>query len=211
MYIPYDWENHIESLRQLSEDQQFSIMYSGGKDASLALSKTITEGRLNSIIHCADYSKKKSLFHNQSISIVEKHAQTLNVPIHYLDSEWWIKWNRLISKYSELKKQGVTTIVFGDLNSRENIEMQYKLCMAVGLKACFPLYRIPYEELITELEKRRIVSIITTINSSKISSQWLGKNFDRIAYNAFKKIAIDPFGENGEFHTTVISADYLEI
>lgn len=67
------------------------------------------------------------------------------------------------------------------------------------------------DSLISDLEKFKIETVITTIDlRSGISEDWLGKNFDRNTYNEFKKLNIDPFGENGEFHTFVVNSGLFE-
>mgnify|MGYP002557199944 CR=1 FL=1 len=210
MYVPYEWKLKTNEITQLKPNTKFAVMYSGGKDSALALSLTINQGELCSLLHCVDENSCRSLFHNQSLDIICEHAKRLNVPIYYLDNKWWIKWDRVVSQYIKLKNQGVEAIVFGDLGSEDNIEIQYKICVASGLKPCFPLYRKKYDDLLDYIEKYNITSIITKLNDEKIPIEWLGEKYDKKSYEFLKKLEIDAFGENGEFHTTVVGADFLD-
>lgn len=54
------------------------------------------------------------------------------------------------------------------------------------------------------INKHEIISIISRINIEKLDSKWLGVAFNQEVYQEFMKLDIDPFGENGEFHTTVV-------
>ncbi len=208
MYVPYDWKLNVNEISELKENMRFAVMYSGGKDSGLALSYSIRRGKLDSLIHCVN-DNENTLFHNQSLQIIKEHSNRLKVPVYILQNKWWINWNKVVAKYMELKKRGVEVIVFGDLGSEDNIEIQYKLCVSAGLKAYFPLYNRLYDELMIELEKENIVSVITNLNDNRIEDKWLGEKFDMNAYREFKRIGIDAFGENGEYHTTIIGANFL--
>ena len=185
-------------------------MYSGGKDSGLALSKALEVGKAVSLIHCLDSDKNESLFHEQKQSLIDIQAQKLRIPIIYVNYKWWVRWDKITKLYRDFCRQGVKYVVFGDLNSLDNIIIQVKLCKSAGMIPCFPLYLVPYDDLITELENRKIKSIITTINHPSIDTKWLGEKYDRLAYQHFKSIGIDPFGENGEFHTTLVDADCFD-
>mgnify|MGYP001064823587 CR=1 FL=1 len=203
----YTWKSEIEFLHHLQKDESFIFMFSGGKDSGLALSMALEYGKPAVLLNCLDKESKESLFHEQKRDVMDAQAKQLNIPIRYLEYKWWIRWDKVVKTYIEYKEKGVKSVVFGDLNSEGNIDVQIKLCRSVGLSPCFPLAFVPYERLINEIEKRRIKSIITTINHPAIGSNWLGKVFDRSAYQCFQKYNIDSFGEGGEFHTTLIDAD----
>lgn len=201
------WKNELDKLRYLPKGAKFVFMYSGGKDTGLALSMALEQGEAIELIHCVDETNGESLFHEQQKEVMDEQARLLNVPIRYVSYKWWVRWDKLARLYKAYKKQGVEYVVFGDLNSEGNVDVQIKICQSAGITPCFPLYLIPYEQLMDELESRNIQSIITTINHPAISSRWLGKVFDRKTYKIFSEYGIDSFGEGGEFHTTLIAAD----
>ena len=203
-----DWRNDMDKLRTIPNGAPFIFLFSGGKDTALALS-IILEGGAKPIelLHCVDSENEASLFHEQRKEIVNAQASKLGIPIRYLPYKWWVRWDKIVKLYAEYRKKGVKYVAFGDLNSEGNIDFQVKLCISAGLIPCFPLCFIPYERLIKEIENRKIKSIITTINDGAIDSSFLGKCFDKEIYDRFKKLDIDPFGEAGEFHTTLVDAN----
>ena len=73
-----------------------------------------------------------------------------------------------------------------------------------GLIPRYPLWERNYADLMRNINKHEIISIISRINIEKLDSKWLGVAFNQEVYQEFMKLDIDPFGENGEFHTTVV-------
>jgi len=205
--ININWPIEKEKLRKMPIGEPFICMFSGGKDSGLALSMTINKGKPIALVHYIDENSKESIFHKQKCEIIEAQATALNLPVVYQYNKWWVKWNKIVKMYMEYKKQGVKYVVFGDLVSEDNAKTQVTLCQSAGLIPCMPLWLLPYEILLDEIKERNIKSIITIINDPLIESKWLGKVFDRQAYECFKELGIDPFGENGEFHTTLVDAD----
>lgn len=203
----YIWKENIELLRELPKGSPFVFMYSGGKDTGLALSIAIEQGIPFELIHCIDKENEESLFHEQKKEVMNAQALQLGIPIKYVSYKWWVRWDKMVKLFMDYKKLGVKYVVYGDLNSEGNVDVQIKLCKSAGLLPCFPLLFIPYEKLIDEIEKRKIKSIITTINHGSIKSKWLGKAFDKSVYETFCNFDIDPFGEGGEYHTTLVDAD----
>lgn len=201
--------NEILELRNIPVEESFLCMFSGGKDCGLALSMALQNNRAVALIHCVN-KDSTSLFHEQFEDVVQTQAAALNIPIIYKNFKWWVRWDKIVKMYKEYKEMGVKYVVFGDLRAEGNVDTQIKLCRSAGLIPCFPLYLLPYDYLINEMEKRNIQSVITTITHPAIGSEWLGRLFDRNAYEHFKEIGIDPFGENGEFHTTLINADFFD-
>lgn len=194
-------------LRDIPEGESFVCLFSGGKDSGLALSMALETGRCDGLIHYLDHVNQESIFHKQKKDIIQAQARALGMTITYHQQQWWADWKELSKTYLRFRNRGVKYVVFGDLNGEENAKTQIILCQGAGLIPCFPLWKISYEVLISEIEKRNIKSIITTVNHHLIESKWLGKVFDRRAYEHFISLGVDPFGEGGEFHTTLVDAD----
>lgn len=196
-----------EIIKCIPDNEKFICLYSGGKDCALAFSIARQKADAVALIHCIKENTERTIFHDQEKDVVEAQAKAIGLPLIYHYEDWWSKWDTLIKIYLKYKNEGVKYVVFGDLNSYDNAKIQIELCKGVGLIPCFPLWQASYDELIEELYKHKIVSIITNINHPSINAKFLGEVFDKDIYSHFQKIGIDPFGENGEFHTTVVSAD----
>jgi len=86
----------------------------------------------------------------------------------------------------------------------DSVKLQSILCKKAGLIPRYPLWERNYADLMRNINKHEIISIISRINIEKLDSKWLGVAFNQEVYQEFMKLDIDPFGENGEFHTTVV-------
>lgn len=199
--------DNVDFIRCIASGEPFICMFSGGKDCGLALSMALQNGTPAALLHFMNDQNEESMFHKQKTNIIEAQSMALNIPVIFQKYKWWVRWDKISKLYMDFRKQGVKYVVFGDLHIGKASRFQIQLCKSAGLIPCFPLYFLSYDILITEIEKRKIESIITIIDHPSIESKWLGKYFDRKAYDYFSKIDIDPFGEHGEYHTTLINAD----
>ena len=204
------WPVEEEKLRSLPENECFVCMFSGGKDSALALALAIKTGNLHELLHCTDMDTQQSVWHLQSLEVVKNQAEAISSRLKIITYSAWEGRTKLVKLYQHYVTQGVKSIVFGDLYEEKQAKLQVALCLSAGLIPRMPLWRRPFEELLNLLEVHQICSIITCLESEKIDSKWLGKKFDRSMYEYFRKLGIDPFGEQGEFHTTLVNADYFK-
>ncbi len=113
----------------------------------------------------------------------------------------------MIALYRAFARQGVESVVFGDLRLERNARWQAALCEQAGLTPRMPLWQLEPAFELQEMQHRKMRSVITWVNPQKLPPYWIGKLYDGDAYRAFQKAGIDPLGENGEFHTTFIGCD----
>ena len=101
------------------------------------------------------------------------------------------------------------TLAFGDLHLdhirkwREDAFARDKRTAALRLS--FPLWQADYQALLTDLEASGAVCSISAL-SSEIPGVSVGDRFDRKLIDILPE-SVDPFGENGEFHTLLIPPD----
>lgn len=202
----YEWmKEEIKKYRKLIPGSDFLCMFSGGKDSGLALSMAMKKSKPIALVHITE--NDSSLYHGQEIKVIEAQAHALNIPVFYMSYKWWRNWQLAYHDLNKFQKIGAQSIVFGDIRLKYIFKGDIPLCKGAGYKACLPIGGVLYDDLMDEIEKHQIVSIITKINHPAISSSMLGKPFTRDVYLYFKDLGIDPFGELDEFHTTLVNAD----
>ena len=200
----------VKKIREIPAGEKFVCMFSGGKDCGLALSKAISkECTPVALIHCLSEPHHMSLFHKQGRSVAQAQADAIGVSLRCIEYKWWVNWKETLKMFEEYKAQGVKFVLYGDLSLDEIVENHAYLCNLAGLIPCVPLFHVDYSSIIDEMEKRKIVSVITAVDPSVLDRSWLGREYNREIYNCFDKMGIDPFGENGEFHTTLVSGDFF--
>lgn len=199
-----DWIIDHSVSRHVPKGEPFICLFSSGKDSICALSVACMDGGIPvSLIYCNsdedildDY-----IFHWQSKRNVLLQSEMMNIPLEYHEGLWYT-WPKTAKKFCGWVKY----VVFGDLYLEENFRIQRRLCERIGMIPCFPLWDLSFASLMDKFEQFNIETIITAIDpKSKVPSSWLGKRFDHTAYEYFNSIHIDPFGENGEYHTFVVN------
>lgn len=200
----------FEELSHVPKDEPFICMFSGGKDCSLALSIMQERNPVKGLLHCVSASKNISLFHLQSHKIVKTQAEAMGLPVNIIDYSALDRWPKLVNTYKQLAEQGIKSILFGDQFLEGHALLQINMCISAGLTPRMPLWHMPQSQIQKELKERKINCIITAIGTPLLSDSWLGKTFDDYAFEHFKSLGIDPLGENGEYHTTLVDADFLK-
>lgn len=199
-----EWIIENAVAQNVPQGEPFICLFSSGKDSVLALSIACAGGAIPvSLIYCdseEDVLNHDYTFHRQTLKNVRMQAERMGIPLEHHKGLWY-KWPSTAKVFCGV----VRYVVFGDLHLDDNLRIQRRLCEKLGMIPCFPLWNKEYDVLMDELERYNITTIITAIDpSSYITSNWLGKKFERNTYNSFCGLLIDSFGENGEYHTFVV-------
>lgn len=206
MNIKYD------EINQIGLGEPFICLFSGGKDSGLALSIAAEHGKAMAVILSADTNNNISFYHRQSIEVVEKQAKVMGLPLELIDSPprsalFAYKLVRIMKKYAAM---GVKTLIAGTTHDMEAVELCQNICSITGYVFRCPLWQVAHKDIICKIEEKKIKTIITLVDEKKLSLNWLGRCYDRFAYESFVKMGIHPLGEWGEFHTTLIDMDIFK-
>lgn len=182
------------------------VNWSGGKDALLALYYCITKtdvdvDHLFSVVNAAS---GKNALHEVSSRLLKAQAEALGHKLSLakvpdkVDNK---TYQRILQdKWNLLMEQGYRSSVFGDIfleDVRSFKEEQFK---DSELKPVFPLWKKPTDQLAKDFIGSGFKAIIITCEASTLDSSFCGREFDQGFLNDLPD-AVDPCGENGEFHT----------
>ena len=182
----------------------FLCSWSGGKDSYFAFYKAVQQGYkpkvlLNTLNEFGDRSRS----HGIPKELLIEQAKSVGVPIEFVETTWETYEERYIAKLKELReKYDFTHTVFGDIDIESHRAWEEKVSDAAGVKAILPLWQGNREELVREMIKVGIKSLVVSCRK-ELSDSILGKEIDNDLLGKFKKIGIDACGENGEYHTFV--------
>jgi diphthamide synthase (EF-2-diphthine--ammonia ligase) len=121
------------------------------------------------------------------------------IPAHCTNEEYEHQMRALID---DAKVQGVVAMAFGDLYLGEVRAYRERLLASSGIEPVFPLWQRPTSLLAREMIESGIKATLTCIDPAKLDRTFAGRPFD-LALLADLPQAVDPCGENGEFHTFV--------
>ena len=194
-----------EMLKIVPKNKKGVCLYSGGKDSGLALSIACENAEIVALINCCE--KKHPMFHQHNIDLMELQSQSLGIPMIYSEGHWK-ESNEIEEILKEYKNKGIEFVVFGDICSVKNANRKIKLCHTVGLKPCMPLWNETYEWLYSEMKKRNLKCLLSSVRP--IIKDYVGRILDDEIYEKFENTDMNPFGEMGEFHSTLIDLDIFK-
>lgn len=187
--------------------EKVMVAWSGGKDSALALYKIQKEGlEISTLLTTVTEKYDRISMHGVRRTLLERQSRALGLPLEKVvippETSNEVYEARMAAALAEYAKQGVTTVVFGDVFLEDIRAYRENQLSKMGLKACFPLWKKNSLELAHEFIKLGFKAIITCVDSNALDGSFVGRPFDEAFLSALPS-TIDPCGENGEFHSFV--------
>jgi len=178
--------------------------WSGGKDSCLALEHARRAGYdvailLNMLAEDGHYSRS----HGLRRSMLKAQADALSTEILFGQATWDDYEKVFLARLALLKSRGFTAGIFGDIDLEDHREWVERVCGTVGFEAVLPLWNKDRNILLKEFMSSGYQATVVSIRENALGREWLGRNLDRNAVEAFRSAGIDLSGENGEYHTFV--------
>ncbi len=182
------------------------ISWSGGKDSSLALyeiqkSRDYEVAALITTI-TSDYDRVS--MHGLRTVLLDEQAEYLNIPLEKVfisknasNDEYESRLKEVLLKYKQL---GIRDVVFGDLFLEEIKKYREDLLGKIEMECVFPIWKRDTVKLAKRFIELGFKAITVCVDSNVLGKEFAGREFDEHFLDDLPK-AIDPCGENGEFHT----------
>ena len=180
------------------------LFWSGGKDSFLAL-RTLQRETLHPVVLLTTFDVATRTVAHQEIPIdaVIRQAGHLGLPLLGVPLHPGETYMDRIRAACELVPR-IARLVFGDLHLlhiREWRSVAFReFASDRGAALHFPLWGVSYDTLIADLEASGVTCEVSAVTEAAEGVVAVGERFDR-AMMARLPESIDPFGENGEFHT----------
>ena len=97
---------------------------------------------------------------------------------------------------------GISAIAFGDLFLSDVREYRERQLAGTGLEPVFPLWNSNTRELAEKMIRNGLRARVSCIDPRYLGAEFAGNEFDNDLLRRMPA-AVDPCGENGEFHTCV--------
>lgn len=188
-----------------AQNRKFVASYSGGKDSSLALYQAMQMGKPVALIVMLEEQGLKSRSHGMSLDIIHAQAKAIGLPIYTASATWQDYENQFIQLLRKAQALGAESLVTGDIDLKAHAEWNQSVCDKSKLSLCMPLWQRPRSDIVHELIQLGFQSLIVTVNLKLgMTVEDLGQVLSLEYVNELVARGIDPCGEAGEFHTTVI-------
>lgn len=181
------------------------VSFSGGKDSSLALYHALQSGTVIGLIVMLEEQGQRSRSHAMPLDIIQAQADAIGLPVFMTSSSWADYEDKFIDLMNQAKQKGAEVLVTGDLDMPQQGCWHDRVTQQVGLKLAMPLWLRPHREVVEEFINLGFRSVIVTVNLKLgMKVEDLGKILTLEYIQELESRDIDPCGEGGEFHTTII-------
>jgi len=192
---------------------RLGVLFSGGKDSTLALAKAKEKNEVVCLITLISENKESYMFHTVNVGLTTLQAEVLDLPIIQRVTE-----GRKEEELEDLKKamqEAKTTfniegIVTGAIQSEYQAGRIRKICAELDLQCLNPLWKKDQKELLEEIVEEGYKAIISGVFAYPLDRSWLGREIDREMIDRLVKLqekyGINPAGEGGEIETTTLDA-----
>ena len=196
---------------------RLAVLFSGGKDSTLALAKAAEKEEVPCLISILSENTESYMFHTPNINITRLQAKALELPLVRKLTQ-----GKKEKELEDLKqairraeeKFKIEGIVTGAVESVYQAERIQRICYELGLWCLNPLWKKDQHELLEEIVSRGFRAIISGIFAYPLDESWLGKEIDReLVGNLLtlqEEYGISPSGEGGEIETTVLDAPFFK-
>ena len=183
------------------------LAWSSGKDSAWTLQALARQGiRVEALLTTINEAADRVAMHGVRRELLEAQAESLGIPLWAIPLPWPCTNDdyeqRMADACRRAVAEGFDTIAFGDLFLRDIRAYREKQLADSGLTPIFPLWDIPTPRLAREMIAGGLRARLTCVDSKQLDPRFSGREFDE-ALLADLPPAVDPCGENGEFHSFV--------
>ncbi|WP_314588044.1 diphthine--ammonia ligase [Paenibacillus terrigena] len=185
--------------------RKFIASFSGGKDSVLALYQAMQVGEAVGLIVMLEEKGERSRSHGMPPEVIQAQAESIGLPVFTAASSWADYEANYMELLATAKRHGAEALVTGDLDMPEHGCWHDKVTQNAGMRLGMPLWEMDHREAVETFIGLGFVTLIVTVNCSLgMTEDDLGRVLTLDYVQELVDRGIDPCGEGGEFHTTVI-------
>jgi uncharacterized protein (TIGR00290 family) len=189
--------------------------WSGGKDSTLALHRVLAEKKFDVKYLLTTLSEKyqRISMHGVREELLEQQAASIGIPlkkIYLPEGASMENYNRVMKETMlELKQEEIEHALFGDIFLEDLRKYREEQLKQAGFAAHFPLWKQNSNQLLKEFIELGYKTILVCVNEKNLAESFAGRIIDEQFMNDLP-VAVDPCGENGEFHSFVFEGPILK-
>ena len=184
------------------------VLSSGGKDSLFMLERLRGDPawEVRALVTTVNEANGRVAMHGTPEVLIRAQADSLGVPIELIglpencDNAEYEK--RLAAGLSRFRRAGVGHVACGDLFLADIRQWREALFARLGWEVTFPLWHEPTDRLARRMIDDGWGLTVTCVDTEALGPEFLGRRFDQVLLDELPE-AVDPCGENGEFHSFV--------
>ena len=158
-----------------------AVLFSGGKDSTMAIYKAIEEGyKVEYLVSMISDNPESYMFHVPNIHISELSSKAMEIPLITAKTHG-IKERELDDLkvvLNDLKNKGIEAIFTGALASVYQKSRIDDLCVDIGLESKAPLWHVDPKKYMEEIINLGFEVIIISVSAEGLDESWIGKRID---------------------------------
>jgi uncharacterized protein (TIGR00290 family) len=184
------------------------LSWSSGKDSAWALHLLNQQypGCVRALLTTVNEAYDRVAMHGVRTDVVRAQARAAGLPLRVVfipePCSNDVYDTRMRHAVETAVSDGFTHVAFGDLFLRDIRQYREERLAGTGLAPLFPLWDLETPALASSMIHAGLRARITCVDSRKTPEHFVGREFDDRLL-ADLPSAVDPCGENGEFHTCV--------
>ena len=182
------------------------LSWSGGKDSAWALHllRQSREFEVVALLTTVNEKFRRVAIHGFREDLLDRQAERAGLPLWKIDLPFPCSneeyETRMSAACARAVREGFTGIAFGDLFLEDIRAYRIAKLTGTGLEPIFPVWGIPTHRLAEEMMAAGLRARLTCVDPRKLPAEFAGREWNRALLNDLPA-AVDPCGENGEFHS----------
>lgn len=196
---------------------RYGVLFSGGKDSTLALHKAAEKEEVVCLITLVSENEESFMFHTPNIDLTGLQAEALDLPLIRKVTEG--KPEEELDDLEEaiartVKDYNIDSIVTGAVDSVYQTTRVQQICNRLDLWCVNPLWKRNQKALLEEVIAKDFKAVISGVFAYPLDKSWLGKQIDEDLIEKLVALSemygLNPSGEGGEIETTVLDASLFK-
>jgi len=183
----------------------YALMWSGGKDSYLALTRARRQGlEVVTLVNIYDQATGRVRFHATRHELIAAQAFSLGLRIHQHPTPADGYEATFRAALEQLARGGYTGVVFGNIHLADVRAWFEERVRAASLEHVEPIWGEPPAALLDEFVDSGARAVVTCVELARLPASWLGRTIDgAFATDIARHPDVDPCGERGEYHSFV--------
>ena len=183
-----------------------AVLWTGGKDSALALHLSLNFYDIRSLICFVPADNRQ--FYAHPTQLMTLQAQKIGIPIEFvpISEPYKLSYRRQIEK---IRDNGIEVLITGDISTVDGLPNWIDE-VATGLVDVHkPLWELDRGAILDTLASNQF-EVICSLSYKKYFQTTITERYlDSELISELKRLPIDPYGEQGEYHTWVLDAPFF--
>lgn len=182
------------------------LSWSSGKDSAWALHVLRQRGEVEvvGLLTTINTNFQRVAMHGTRHALVKAQAEAAGLPLWEVPLPWpcsnEVYEQSMAAACASAVQQGISGIAFGDLFLEDVRRYREARLRGTGLDPIFPVWGLDTRKLISEMLDGGLRARVVCLDPAKCPAEFIGRDLDSDLVRRLPA-AVDPCGENGEFHT----------